>query len=237
MRNSERFFIMSEFSFAPAPQPVISIARSTQLFPVRRVYCIGRNYADHAVEMGHDPKTSPPFFFQKNPNNVAETGGFIYPSHSNDVHHEIEMIVALHSGGTNIDVSQADTHIFGYSIGLDMTRRDLQAEMKRLGRPWEVSKAVEGSAPTSQLHLREETGLINSGRIELRVNGEIKQESDLSMMIWTVSEQISILSEYYELAAGDIIMTGTPAGVGPVQKGDVMHGSIEGLGELTVTVD
>lgn len=228
---------MSEFSFAPAPQPLISIAGSNQLFPVRRVYCIGRNYAEHAVEMGHDPKTSPPFFFQKNPNNVNETGNFIYPSHSNDVHHEIEMIVALRSGGTNIDVSQADTHIFGYSIGLDMTRRDLQAEMKRLGRPWEVSKAVEGSAPTSQLHLREETGFITSGIIKLLVNGEIKQESNLNKMIWSVSEQISILSEYYELAAGDIIMTGTPAGVGPVKKGDVMLGSIEGLGDLTVTVD
>ena len=227
---------MSEFSFAPAPQPLISIAGRNQLFPVRRVYCIGRNYAEHAVEMGHDPKTSPPFFFQKNPNNVNETGNFIYPSHSNDVHHEIEMIVALRSGGTNIDVSQADTHIFGYSIGLDMTRRDLQAEMKRLGRPWEVSKAVEGSAPTSQLHLREETGFITSGIIKLLVNGEIKQESNLNKMIWSVSEQISILSEYYELAAGDIIMTGTPAGVGPVQKGDVMLGSIEGLGDLTVTV-
>ena len=228
---------MSKFSFAPALQPHISIAGSNQLFPVRRVYCIGRNYAEHAVEMGHDPKTSPPFFFQKNPNNVNETGNFIYPSHSNDVHHEIEMIVALRSGGSNIDVSQADTHIFGYSIGLDMTRRDLQAEMKRLGRPWEVSKAVEGSAPTSQLHLREEKGFIKSGSIELRVNGQIKQESDLNKMIWSVSEQISILSEFYELAAGDIIMTGTPAGVGPVQKGDVMLGSIEGLGELTVTVD
>ena len=227
---------MSKFSFAPALQPLISIAGSNQLFPVRRVYCIGRNYAEHAVEMGHDPKTSPPFFFQKNPNNVNETGNFIYPSHSNDVHHEIEMIVALRSGGTNIDVSQADTHIFGYSIGLDMTRRDLQAEMKRLGRPWEVSKAVEGSAPTSQLHLREETGFITSGIIKLLVNGEIKQESNLNKMIWSVSEQISILSEYYELAAGDIIMTGTPAGVGPVQKGDVMLGSIEGLGDLTVTV-
>ena len=228
---------MSKFSFAPALQPLISIAGSNQLFPVRRVYCIGRNYAEHAVEMGHDPKTSPPFFFQKNPNNVNETGSFIYPSHSNDVHHEIEMIVALRSGGTNIDVSQADTHIFGYSIGLDMTRRDLQAEMKRLGRPWEVSKAVEGSAPTSQLHLREETGFITSGIIKLLVNGEIKQESNLNKMIWSVSEQISILSEYYELAAGDIIMTGTPAGVGPVKKGDVMLGSIEGLGDLTVTVD
>ena len=228
---------MSKFSFAPALQPLISVAGSNQLFPVRRVYCIGRNYAEHAVEMGHDPKTSPPFFFQKNPNNVNETGNFIYPSHSNDVHHEIEMIVALRSGGTNIDVSQADTHIFGYSIGLDMTRRDLQAEMKRLGRPWEVSKAVEGSAPTSQLCLREETGFITSGRIKLLVNGEIKQESNLNKMIWSVSEQISILSEYYELAAGDIIMTGTPAGVGPVKKGDVMLGSIEGLGDLTVTVD
>ena len=228
---------MSKFSFAPALQPLISVAGSNQLFPVRRVYCIGRNYAEHAVEMGHDPKTSPPFFFQKNPNNVNETGNFIYPSHSNDVHHEIEMIVALRSGGTNIDVSQADTHIFGYSIGLDMTRRDLQAEMKRLGRPWEVSKAVEGSAPTSQLHLREETGFITSGIIKLLVNGEIKQKSNLNKMIWSVSEQISILSEYYELAAGDIIMTGTPAGVGPVKKGDVMLGSIEGLGDLTVTVD
>ena len=228
---------MSKFSFAPALQPLISIAGSNQLFPIRRVYCIGRNYAEHAVEMGHDPKTSPPFFFQKNPNNVNETGNFIYPSHSNDVHHEIEMIVALRSGGTNIDVSQADTHIFGYSIGLDMTRRDLQAEMKRLGRPWEVSKAVEGSAPTSQLHLIEETGFITSGIIKLLVNGEIKQESNLNKMIWSVSEQISILSEYYELAAGDIIMTGTPAGVGPVKKGDVMLGSIEGLGDLTVTVD
>ena len=228
---------MSEFIFAPAPQPVISISGSTQLFPVRRVYCIGRNYAEHAFEMGHDPKISPPFFFQKNPNNINQTGRFTYPPHSNDVHHEIEMIVALHSGGSNIDEFQAEAHIFGYSIGLDMTRRDLQSEMKRLGRPWEVSKAVEGSAPTSQLRLKKNVGLINSGRIELSVNSQKKQESDLNMMIWNIPQQISKLSEYYELAAGDIIMTGTPAGVGPVQKGDILQGAIEGLGELKLTID
>ena len=227
---------MSEFCFAPAPQPMISISGSTHFFPVRRIYCIGRNYADHAVEMGHDPKTSPPFFFQKNPNNINETGNFDYPAHSHDVHHEIELIVALHSGGSNISVADAHQHIFGYSVGLDMTRRDLQAEMKRLGRPWEVSKAVEGSAPTGPLHLVEDTGFIDSGKIEIAVNGQKKQESNLEMMIWNVSEQIATLSEYYELSAGDIIMTGTPSGVGPVQKGDVMIGCIEGLGELKVSV-
>jgi fumarylpyruvate hydrolase len=203
---------------------------------VRRVYCIGRNYAAHAIEMGHDPDREAPFFFQKNPNNLDSTGTFPYPPHTSDVHHEAELTVVLKAGGTNIAVEDALDLVYGYALSLDMTRRDLQGEMKKAGRPWEIGKAFERSAPIGPIHTVSEVGHLDSGAITLKVNGELRQQGDLNQLIWKTSEMISYLSEYFELAAGDVIMTGTPSGVGPVVKGDVMEMEIAGLGSLTVTV-
>jgi fumarylpyruvate hydrolase len=217
------------------PRPTIPV-KGGGTFPVRRVYCIGRNYAAHAIEMGHDPNREAPFFFQKNPENLDPSGQFPYPPMSTDVHHEMEMVVALKSGGRDIALGDALDHVYGYAIGFDMTRRDLQAQMKKAGRPWEVGKAFERSAPVGMLHGVDEVGHLANGRITLSVNGGMRQDGDLNQMIWKVPEMISYLSQYYDIAAGDVIMSGTPAGVGPVQRGDVMVGSIEGLGELKVTV-
>jgi len=220
----------------PAPKVASIPVAGTGEFPVRRIYCIGRNYAAHAVEMGHDPNRESPFFFQKNPSNVDSSGEFPYPDKTSDVHHEVELVVALKSGGTNIPLDRALDHVWGYGIGLDMTRRDLQGEAKKLGRPWEIGKAFERSCPVGPLHPASATGHLSEGRIELKVNGEVRQEGDMNQMIWKVPEMISYLSDYFELAAGDIIMSGTPSGVGPVVKGDTMVASIAGLGSLTVTV-
>jgi fumarylpyruvate hydrolase len=227
---------MSDFVIAP-PQPVgLPIVGTDDQFPVRRVYCIGRNYAAHAIEMGHDPDREPPFFFQKNPNNLDASGDFPYPPHTSDVHHEMEMAVALKSGGTNVAVEDALDLVYGYALSLDMTRRDLQGNMKKMGRPWEIGKAFERSAPIGPIHRATETGHLDSGRIALTVNGEVKQEGDLNQMIWKVPEMISYLSEYFELAAGDVILSGTPAGVGPVVKGDRMEMFVEGLGSQVINV-
>jgi fumarylpyruvate hydrolase len=224
-------------SYVIQTPPVVSIpVAGGSAFPVRRVYCIGRNYAAHTIEMGHDPNREPPFFFQKNPNNLDASGEFPYPPHSSDVHHEVELVVALKSGGTNIDVKDALDHVWGYAVSLDMTRRDLQGEAKKLGRPWEIGKAFERSGPVGPLMPVSEVGHLDHGRIELKVNGRVTQEGDMNQMIWKVPEMISYLSEYFELAPGDIIMSGTPSGVGPVSKGDTMEASIEGLGSLTVKV-
>ena len=218
------------------PQVVLPIANSDLVFPVRRVYCIGRNYAAHAIEMGHDPDREPPFFFQKNPDNLDPSGTFPYPPETRDVHHEAEVAVMLKSGGTNIPLGEAESHIFGYALALDMTRRDLQGAQKKMGRPWEIGKAFERSAPVGPIHPVAETGLLHSGAISLKVNGETRQEGNLNQMIWKVPEMISYLSDYFELAAGDVILSGTPAGVGPVDRGDVMEVSADGLGAFTVTV-
>lgn len=220
----------------PAPAVPTIPTRDGGAFPVRRVYCIGRNYAAHAIEMGHDPDREPPFFFQKNPDNLDASGEFPYPPRSSDVHHEIELLVALKSGGRDIATEEALDHVWGYAIGLDMTRRDLQGEAKKMGRPWEIGKAFERSAPVGPLHPVSETGHLDQGRVELRVNEEVRQEGDLNQMIWKVPEMIAYLSEYFDLAPGDVILSGTPAGVGAVAKGDVMTATIEGLGSLTVTV-
>ena len=227
---------MTEYAIETPPVVGLPIAGSDALFPVRRVYCIGRNYAAHAIEMGHDPDREPPFFFQKNPNNLDPSGEFPYPPHSSDVHHEVEVAVMLKSGGKNIPVEQAETHIFGYALSLDMTRRDLQGAQKKMGRPWEIGKAFERSAPVGPIHPVSATGLLNEGAISLKVNGDVRQEGDLNQMIWKVPEMISYLSEYFELAAGDVIQSGTPAGVGPVERGDVMEIAAVGLGDLTVRV-
>ena len=227
---------MPEFVIPPAPQAFAPVEGSEKVFPVRRVYCIGRNYAAHAIEMGHDPDREPPFFFQKNPDNLDFTGEFPYPSQTSDVHHEIELVVALKSGGVNIPVEKALDCVWGYGVGLDMTRRDLQGEAKKLGRPWEIGKAFERSAPMGPLKPASETGHPTAGRVELKVNGELRQEGDLNQLIWKIPEMIAYLSDHFELKAGDVIMTGTPSGVAAVVRGDVMEGSVEGIGTLTVKV-
>jgi len=227
---------MPEYAIEKPPVVALPIAGSDALFPVRRVYCIGRNYAAHAVEMGHDPNREPPFFFQKNPNNLDPSGEFPYPPHSSDVHHEVEVAVMLKSGGTNIAVENALDHVFGYALSLDMTRRDLQSAQKKTGRPWEIGKAFERSAPVGPIHPVSEVGFLEEGAVTLHVNGVLRQEGDLNQMIWKVPEMISCLSEYFELAAGDVIQSGTPAGVGPVVKGDTMTIAAEGLGSMTITV-
>ncbi|WP_374375324.1 fumarylacetoacetate hydrolase family protein [Dongia sp.] len=217
--------------------PIVSIpVAGGGAFPVRRVYCIGRNYAAHSVEMGGDPNRETPFFFQKNPNNLDPTGEFPYPANTSDVHHEVELVVALKSGGVNIPVEKALDHVWGYAPALDMTRRDLQNDAKKAGRPWEISKAFERSGPVGLLHPVAQVGHLDRGRIELKVNGNVRQTADINQMIWKVPEMIAYLSEYFELAAGDVIFSGTPSGVGPVSRGDRMEVNIDGLKGFTVTV-
>ena len=222
----------------PTPkQASLSVAGTDQHFPVHRVYCVGRNYAAHAVEMGHDPDKEPPFFFQKNPDNlVADATEFPYPKASNDVHHEMELLVALKSGGEDIAVENALDCVFGYGLSLDMTRRDLQGEMKKLGRPWEIGKAFEMSAPAGPIMPVSEVGHPDQGDIWLKINGELKQSGDLNQMIWKTAEMIHILSTLFTLQAGDVILTGTPSGVGPVQRGDKIHGHIAGVGDMQLVV-
>ncbi len=227
---------MPDYLFPPSPVTGLPIKGQASLFPVRRVYCIGRNYAAHAVEMGHDPTREHPFFFQKNPDNLNASGVFPYPPQSSNVHHEIELAVALHSGGRDIAVDNALQHVFGYAVSLDMTRRDLQAIAKKAGRPWEIGKASENSAPIGPLVAAANIGHLSQGKVELLVNGTVRQTGDLNQMIWKVPEIISFLSMYFELAAGDVILSGTPAGVGPVVRGDRLEASIEGLGLLLVQV-
>ncbi len=226
-----------QFIFPPQEQTVLPIRGSDEVFPVNRVYCVGRNYAAHAIEMGHDPNKEPPFFFQKNPDNLLVEGqGFPYPAMTEDVHHEIEMAVALKSGGNNIAVADALDCVFGYSVSLDMTRRDLQAQMKKAGRPWEIGKAFEHSAPCGALVPASEIGHPDSGAVWLKINGETRQEGDLNQLLWKIPEMISYLSDLFTLKAGDVILTGTPSGVGPVQRGDKMHGHVAGVGDLHVDV-
>ena len=225
------------YVISPPPVPSLRVVGSDDEFPVRRIYCIGRNYAEHAIEMGHDPTKEPPFFFQKNPDNLLPEGrDFPYPSKTEDVHFEIELVVALKSGGTNIPVEKAMDHVFGYAVGLDMTRRDLQGEAKKLGRPWEIGKAFEHSAPCGPIVPAEKTGHLTKGSVTLEVNGLPKQKGDLNQMIWKIPEMISYLSDYFRLAPGDLIMSGTPAGVGAVKRGDTLLGKVEGVGELKVKV-
>jgi fumarylpyruvate hydrolase len=227
---------MTSYVFEPPQRPSLPVQGSELRFPVRRVYCIGRNYAAHTIEMGGDPNREPPFFFQKNPDNLDTSGEFPYPVKSSDVHHELEMVVALSSGGVNIPVENALEHVYGYGVGLDMTRRDLQGEAKDLRRPWEIGKAFERSAPCGALVPASEIGHPAAGLVQLKVNGTVRQTGDLGQMIWKVSEMISYLSDYFELAAGDVIMSGTPSGVAAVARGDVMEAEIADVGALRVTV-
>jgi fumarylpyruvate hydrolase len=226
-----------KYAVEPSRVPGVLIEGDDAVFPVHRIYCVGRNYAAHAIEMGGDPNREAPFFFQKNPDNlVTEEGDFPYPDKSSDVHHEIELVVALKGGGDNILLSNAFDLVFGYAVGLDMTRRDLQAECKGLGRPWEVAKAFERSAPISKITPVSLCGHPKQGAIWLKVDGKMRQEGDISQLIWKVPEIIAFLSGYFTLKAGDLIMTGTPAGVGPVARGNVLHGHIQGIGEVRTRV-
>lgn len=227
----------TNYIFPPSPVPALPIRGSTALFPIHRIYCVGRNFADHAIEMGHHPDKEPPFFFQKNPDTVVLPGTpFPYPAASRDVHHEVELVVALQSGGTDIPVERALDCVYGYAVGLDMTRRDLQAEAKKHGRPWEVAKAFEQSAPCGPVHTAAEIGHPGEGTIRLTINGTIRQDGNLNQMIWKVPEMIAYLSHLFTLKPGDLIFAGTPAGVGAVAKGDTMIAHIDGLDEVRFTV-
>lgn len=224
------------YVFSPHEIPALPVRGSRDLFPVRRVYCVGRNYAAHVLEMGHDLK-DPPFFFQKNPDSLIPSGSeFPYPSQTGNVHFEMELVVALGTGGTAISQENALDHIYGYAVGLDMTRRDLQGEMKKMGRPWEVGKSFDKAAPCAEVVPVSQCGHPNKGRIWLNVNGETRQDSDLEKMIWSIPEVINYLSGLFTLAPGDLIFTGTPEGVGPIVAGDQMDGGVEGIGEIKISV-
>ena len=215
--------------------PALPVAESNQVFPVGRIYCVGRNYAEHAREMGHDPDREPPFFFMKPADAIVPSGATIpYPQATRDLHHEIEMIVAIGRDGADIPLERALDHVFGYGVGLDMTRRDLQGEAKKLGRPWEMGKAFDNSAPCTALKTAAMIGHPAKGAIWLKVNGKVTQKGDLSEMIWNVPETIAYLSRLVTLRSGDLIMSGTPAGVGPVKAGDRLEGHVDGVGDLTV---
>lgn len=223
------------YAFTPVPQATLPIKGSDKLFPIHQVYCVGRNYAEHTKEMGGDIK-DPPFFFQKNPHNIVSDGKFPYPSQTSNVHFEIEMVVALKSGGVNIKLEDALSHVFGYAVGIDMTRRDLQDVAKKLSRPWEVAKAFDNSGPCTAIVPAAQVPSCAKGAIWLDVNGQRKQTGDLSQMIWDVPGQIAYLSTLFELKPGDLIFSGTPSGVGAIKKGDVMHGHVDGVGDLKVEV-
>ena len=228
----------SPFTVAQATVPV---AGSDELFPVRRIYCIGRNYAAHAKEMGSDPTREPPFFFQKPSDAVQYVApGAVtehpYPPLTKNYHYELELVAALHKGGRNVSVEQALDLVYGYAVGLDMTRRDLQRFMGDQKKPWEIGKSFDRSAPIGPIHKVAQVGHIKAGAITLKVNGAVKQDADLSQMIWNVAEQIAQLSQAFELMPGDIIFSGTPENVGPVVPGDMMLGTIAGLPPLNVKV-
>ena len=227
------------FVFAPAAPVAVPIAGGQDAFPVRRVYCVGRNYAAHAREMGFDPNREPPFFFCKPADAVVpvaqgQTLDLPYPPETANLHYEIELVAAIGQGGANISVNNALQHVWGYAVGLDMTRRDLQMKMREAGRPWELGKAFDQSAPIGPLHPAASVNGIDQAAIWLQVNGADKQRSDIGKLIWSVAETIAYLSRYFRLEAGDLIYTGTPEGVGPVVRGDTMTGGVDGLGTLSV---
>jgi fumarylpyruvate hydrolase len=221
----------------PAPPQVTVPVDGGDPFPVRRIYCVGRNYAAHAREMGHDPDREPPFFFMKPADAILQNRSTMpYPPMTKDLHHEIEMVVAIAEGGVDISEDKALNHVFGYGVGLDMTRRDVQGEAKKLGRPWDFGKGFDASAPCARLSPVSKVGHISKGAIWLKVNGEIRQKSDVSMLIWSVPECIAFVSKYMRLEAGDLIYSGTPEGVAAVKKGDKLVGHVDGLEDLEVTI-
>ena len=225
---------MTSYVFSPPPIPSVAVAGSSDRFPVRRIFCVGRNYAEHTREMGHDPDREPPFFFGKPPSEIAHDGEHIpYPPETDDLHYEGEMVVAIGKGGRNIAEADALSHVWGHGIGNDLTRRDVQGVAKTMGRPWDWGKGFDKSAVIGPIHPLAETGHLDKGFVRSWVNGELRQDGDLSQMIWSVPETISFISRSMRLAAGDLIMTGTPAGVGKLVRGDEIRISVEGLGEIT----
>lgn len=217
--------------------PTVAVAGSSEVFPVRRIYCVGRNYAAHAREMGADPDREPPFFFTKPADAIVANGSTVpYPPATRNYHHEIELVVAVGRGGSAIPAKSALDHVFGYAVGLDMTRRDLQAAAKQAGQPWDMAKGFDRSAPIGALQPAAAIGHPAQGAITLAVNGVLRQSGDLADMIWSVPETIACLSRLLELAPGDLIYTGTPEGVGAVVTGDRLEGAIEGVGRLTLTI-
>jgi len=218
--------------------PSLAIEGSDDLFPVRRIYCVGRNYADHAREMGHDPDREPPFFFMKPADAVVPSGSTIpFPPATEDLHHEIELVVAIGKECKDVPLEKSLDYVWGYTVGLDMTRRDLQGQAKEMRRPWDMGKGFDNSAPMSPLRPVSDVGHPGQGAIWLKVNGDTKQEGDLNQHIWDVPETISYLSGLVTLAPGDLIMMGTPAGVGPVPRGGHLEGHVDGVGDLTVTYE
>ena len=227
---------MSNYVIDIGPQPSLPVTGSDKRFPVGRIYCVGRNYADHAREMGHDPDREAPFFFMKPANSIVQNNASLsYPVATKDLHHEIELVVAIGKGGKNIAVDKALSHVWGYGVGLDMTRRDIQGEAKKQGRPWEMGKSFDESAPVTALHPASKIGHPAKGAITLKVNGQVKQSGDLAMQIWNVPEQISYLSHLITLQPGDLIFSGTPAGVGPIKPGDKLEGHVDGVGDLVIS--
>ena len=219
------------------PQPTVPIAGCDELFPVRRIYCIGRNYEKHVAEMGYDVKRSKPFYFAKPADAIVQSGSTVdYPQRTEDLHHEIEFVVAIGKRGSDIDVADALDYVFGYAVGIDLTRRDLQRAAKEKARPWETAKGFDQSAPISAIHRAADIGHPAEGRIWLAVNGEIRQDAGLNELIWNVSESVAELSTLFELAPGDLLYTGTPAGVGPLVRGDEVTGGIDGIDEIRITI-
>lgn len=227
---------MNRFAFEPAAVPSVAIAGSEQRFPVHRIYCVGRNYAEHVLEMGGLPERDPPFFFSKPADAVVANGAAVpYPPRTANLHHEIELVVAIGRGGRAIAAANALEHVFGFAVGNDFTRRDLQAAAREGGKPWDTAKGFDSSAAISAIHTGKR-GQAPSGRIWLAVNGTVRQDSELSRMTWSVPEIIAELSTFFELKPGDLIYTGTPSGVGPLKPGDRIEGGIEGLDELRNTI-
>ena len=222
--------------------PSVPIVGTSQRFPVRHIYCVGRNYAEHAKEMGGDATKEPPFFFTKAADSIVpvvapEVGRVRYPMATSNFHHEMELVVAIGKSGANVAVEDANEYVFGYAVGLDMTRRDLQNEMREKKRPWDIGKSFAQAAPIAPLHPVTQTGLLSRGAITLDVNGARRQQGDLSDMIWDVPHTLAFLSRYYELMPGDLVFSGTPAGVAAVVRGDRLEGRIEGLTPLTVVIE
>jgi len=228
---------MTHYIFPPPATPAVAVAGTDQKFPVRRIFCVGRNYAAHAREMGKDPDREPPFFFMKPADTVVDSGAAIpYPPETKNLHFEMELVVAIGTGGARIDPANALAHVFGYAAGIDLTRRDLQNIAKDLARPWDWSKGFDNSAPCGPIQPAAAIGHPRGGRIWLAVNGEKKQDSDIAELIWPVPDIISFISASMALAPGDLIFTGTPAGVGPVKPGETLTGGIDGVGEITITI-
>lgn len=225
------------FAFNPPPQPSVAIVGSDARFPVRRIFCVGRNYADHVREMGNDPKSEPPLFFTKPADAVVESGAVIaYPSHTSNFHHEVELVIAIGKGGANIAESAALDHVWGYAVGVDLTRRDRQAEAKKAGTPWDTAKGFDHSAPVSALTPAASAGDAANTRIWLKVNGETRQDASTHDMIWSVPEIIAALSAWWDLKPGDLIFTGSPSGVSALERGDKIECGVEGLAELSFSI-